>query len=90
MGGELCYDATLVSPLTRTGQPQPCAAAHGSAMLRVAERRKQTSTRSSARAVRSGSSSSGMRQRRGSSEPRRHCELRPHPPGQDGGGRLWL
>ena len=42
MGGALCCDATLVSPLTRTGQPQPCAAAHDGAMLRVAERRKRT------------------------------------------------
>ena len=36
MGGVLCCDATLVSPLTRTGQPQPCAAAHDGAMLRMA------------------------------------------------------
>ena len=42
MGGALCCDATLVSPLTRTGQPQPCTAAHDGAMLRVAERRKRT------------------------------------------------
>ena len=34
MGGALCCDATLVSPLTRTGQPQP---ADDGAMLRVAE-----------------------------------------------------
>ena len=34
-------DATLVSPLTRTGQPQPCAADTDGAALRVAERRKQ-------------------------------------------------
>ena len=32
MGGALCCD--------RTGQPQPCTAAHDGAMLRVAERRK--------------------------------------------------
>ena len=38
MGGALCCDATLASPLTRTGQPQPCAAAHDGA----AERRKRT------------------------------------------------
>ena len=25
-GGALCCDATLVSPLTRTGHPEPCAA----------------------------------------------------------------
>ena len=41
MGGALCCDATLVSPLTRTGRPQPGTAAHDGAMLRVAERRKQ-------------------------------------------------
>ncbi|OLP83776.1 hypothetical protein AK812_SmicGene35422 [Symbiodinium microadriaticum] len=41
MGGALCCDATLVSPLTRTGQPQPGTAAHDGAMLRVAERRKR-------------------------------------------------
>ena len=34
MGGALCCD--------RTGQPQPCTAAHDGAMLRVAERRKRT------------------------------------------------
>ena len=33
-------DATLVSPLTRTGQPQPCAADVDGAALRTAERRK--------------------------------------------------
>ena len=42
MGGALCCDATLVSPLTRTGQAQPCAAAHDGAVLRVAEGRKRT------------------------------------------------
>ena len=41
MGIALCCDATLVSPLTRTGQPQPCAADTDGAALRVAERRKQ-------------------------------------------------
>ena len=41
LGGALCCDATLVSPLTRTGLPQPCAAAHDGAALRVAERRKR-------------------------------------------------
>ena len=41
MGGALCCDTTLVSPLTRTGQPQPGTVAHDSAMLRVAERRKR-------------------------------------------------
>ena len=40
LGGALCCDATLVSLLTRTGLPQPCAAAHDGAALRVAERRK--------------------------------------------------
>ena len=40
LGGALCCDATLVSPLTRSGQPQPCASASDGAALRVAERRK--------------------------------------------------
>ena len=35
-----CCDATLVSPLSRSGHPQPCAAAVDAAALRVAERRK--------------------------------------------------
>ena len=41
LGGALCCDATLVSPLTRTGQPQPRAAATDGAALRMAERRKR-------------------------------------------------
>ena len=41
MGGALCCDATLVSPLTRTGQPQPGTVEDDGAMLRVAERRKR-------------------------------------------------
>ena len=36
-----CCDATLVSPPTRTGQPQPCSAESDGAALRVAERRKR-------------------------------------------------
>ena len=36
----LCCDATLVSPLTRTGQPQPCTADVDGAALRTAERGK--------------------------------------------------
>ena len=40
-GGALCCDATLVSPLTRTGHPQPCAAVVDGAALKVAERRKR-------------------------------------------------
>ena len=39
MGIALCCDATLVSPLARTGRP--CAADTDGAALRVAERRKQ-------------------------------------------------
>ena len=39
-GGAQCCDATLVSPLSRLGHPQPCAAAVDGAVLRVAERRK--------------------------------------------------
>ena len=41
LGLALCCDATLVSPLTRTGLPQPCAAETHGAALRVAERRKR-------------------------------------------------
>ena len=36
----LCCDATLVSPLMRTGQPQPCTANVDGTTLRTAERRK--------------------------------------------------
>ena len=39
LGGARCCDPTLVSPLSRTGLPQPCVAAHDAA-LQVAERRK--------------------------------------------------
>ncbi|CAE7472175.1 CPY1, partial [Symbiodinium sp. KB8] len=39
-GGALCCDATLVSPLTRTGHPHPCTVEVDGAALRVAERRK--------------------------------------------------
>ncbi|CAE7584665.1 unnamed protein product [Symbiodinium natans] len=39
-GSALCCDATLVSPLTRTAQPQPCTADVDGAALRAAERRK--------------------------------------------------
>ena len=41
VGGALCCDATLVSLLTRTGQPQPGTVADDGATLRVAERRKR-------------------------------------------------
>ena len=41
LGGALCCVATLVSSLTRTGQPQPCAAATDGAAFRMAERRKR-------------------------------------------------
>ena len=40
-GGALCCDATLVSPLTRTGHPHPCAVEVDGAVLQVAERRKR-------------------------------------------------
>ena len=40
-GGALCCDATMVSPLTREGEPHPRAAAYDGASLRHAERRKQ-------------------------------------------------
>ena len=39
LGGALCFDSTLLSPLSRTGPLQPCTAAHDGAALRVAERR---------------------------------------------------
>ena len=41
-GGALCCDATLVSPLTRTGHPQPCTVEVDGAMLKAAERRKRS------------------------------------------------
>ena len=40
-GGALCCDATLVSPLTRTGHLQPCAVQVDGAARQVAERCKQ-------------------------------------------------
>ncbi|CAE7189190.1 unnamed protein product, partial [Symbiodinium sp. KB8] len=40
-GSARCCDATLVSPLSRTGLQQPCAAAHNGAALWFAERRKR-------------------------------------------------
>ena len=36
-GGAQCCDATLASPLARSGHPQPCAAAVDGAALRVAD-----------------------------------------------------
>ena len=41
-GGALCCDATLVSPLTRTGHPHPCTVEVDGAALKVAERRKHS------------------------------------------------
>ena len=49
-GGALCCDATLVSPLTRTGHPQPCTVTIDGAALRVAERRKHAAYPELARA----------------------------------------
>ena len=43
-------DATLVSPLTRTGHPQPCTVTIDAAALRVAERRKHAAYPELARA----------------------------------------
>ena len=40
-GTALCCDATLVSPLTRTGQPQPCTADLDGAALRTVCRATQ-------------------------------------------------
>ncbi|CAE7550699.1 unnamed protein product, partial [Symbiodinium microadriaticum] len=39
-GGARCCDATLMSPLTKTGHPDPCTVEVDGAALRVAERRK--------------------------------------------------
>ena len=44
-GGALCCEATLVSPLTRTGHPQPCTAEVDGAVLQVAECRKREAGR---------------------------------------------
>ena len=41
-GGAMCCDATLVSPLTRAGQPHTGTADTDGAALRVAERRKHS------------------------------------------------
>ena len=41
-GGALCCDATLVSTLTRQGEPQAHADSEDGAALRLAERRKRT------------------------------------------------
>ena len=41
LGGALCCDVTLVSPLTRDGEPHPGAAAQDGAVLRTTYRRKQ-------------------------------------------------
>ena len=49
-GGALCCDATLVSPLMRTGHPQPCTVTIDGAALRVAERRKHAAYPELARA----------------------------------------
>ena len=40
LGGALCCDATLVSPLAHDGEPHPGAAAQDGAVLRTAYRRK--------------------------------------------------
>ena len=40
-GGALCCDATMVSPLTRDGEPHPHAASCDGASLRRRERRKR-------------------------------------------------
>ena len=45
LGGALCCDATLVSPLTCTWPPQPCAAATDGAALRMAAQRKRMQAR---------------------------------------------
>ena len=101
MGGALCCDATLVSPLTRTGP-----VADDGAMLRVAERRKRAAypeltSGGPQRLLVLGSEIGGrwnetaqhlVRDWRACEPngPRRHCEPQPPPPGRDGGGRLWL
>ena len=60
-GEALCCDATFVSPLTRTGHPQPCAAVVDEAALKVAERRKRATDRVSKEAGPKSSSSSARR-----------------------------
>ena len=40
LGGALCCDATLVSPLTRAGEPHPGAAARNGPVLLTGLRRK--------------------------------------------------
>ena len=104
LGGALCCDATLVSPLTRTGQ-------HRAQRRQTAQRSGWQSdasaprTRSSACEARSGwwswaqrSGAVGMRERcascaiwsgSGPSAPRPPSELLPGPPGREGGGPSW-
>ena len=77
-GGVLCCDATFVSPLTRTGHPQPCAVEVDGAMLKVAERRKRSTypelARGPQRLLVLGSEIGGRRQ---------------PPAGRDAGGALF-
>ena len=98
LGGALCCDAALVSPPTRTAQPQPCAAAADGAALRMAERRKRAAyPELSAAAGGHGHRGRGPVER-GSVAPRARSgprALRPPstlplgPPGRDGGGPNW-
>ncbi|OLP92141.1 hypothetical protein AK812_SmicGene26092 [Symbiodinium microadriaticum] len=77
-GGVLCCDATFVSPLTRTGHPQPCSVEVDGAMLKVAERRKRSTypelARGPQRLLVLGSEIGGRRQ---------------PPAGRDAGGALF-
>ncbi|CAE7944780.1 unnamed protein product, partial [Symbiodinium sp. KB8] len=77
-GGVLCCDATFVSPLTRTGHPQPCTVEVDGAMLKVAERRKRSTypelARGPQRLLVLGSEIGGRRQ---------------PPAGRDAGGALF-
>jgi len=56
-GGALCCDATVVSPLTKTGQPRPGAADTAGAVLRSLNAANDPHTRSCAPLARRSSSS---------------------------------
>ena len=100
-GTALCCDATQVSPLTCTGQPQPCTADLDGAALRTAERRKAATypelrsegrRDSSCSAVRLADASTATRTACSGTSfgcaraRRRHCELLQLQGGHDDGG----
>ena len=53
-GGAQCCDATLVSPLSRSGHPQPCAAAVDAASVRLPRTRPGRATDAGCARLRSG------------------------------------